>query len=183
MTDPLGKLPELARRRFRVLRQVVVDAHPRQLGGHENVALGREPVRVVESSERNPHAPCAGPLRQHASAARRAEDAPELWCRLGSAPSDPSPSPGPWDIGRAQRTASSWPSGKGGSGRCAHWSAVRAPESGPGRRSNHPRAIVLPSSDAHPQCSQQSRQPSLNRRLCLSAAMRGKSFGAVNRSA
>ena len=67
----------LARRPFRVLRQVVVDAHPRQLGGHENVALGRELVRVVESSERNPQAPCAGPLRQHASAARRAEDAPE----------------------------------------------------------------------------------------------------------
>jgi hypothetical protein len=88
---------------------------------------------------------------------------------MGSAPSDPSPSPGPRDIGRAQRTASPWPSGKGGSGRCAHWSVVRALESGPGRRSNHPRAIVLPSSNAHPQCSQQSRQPSLNRRLCLSA--------------
>jgi hypothetical protein len=35
-----------------VLRQVVVDAHPGQLGGHENVALGREPVRVVESTSR-----------------------------------------------------------------------------------------------------------------------------------
>src|SRR6516162_4132244 len=68
----------LAWRPLRILRQVVVEAHPADLGRHEEVALRWQRIRVVERRERDTDPRCARPLGEQARAAGRAEDSPEF---------------------------------------------------------------------------------------------------------
>ena len=68
----------LARRPLRILRQVVVEVHPADLGRHEEVALRRQRIRVVERRERDTDPRCARPLGEQPRAAGRAEDTPEF---------------------------------------------------------------------------------------------------------